>query len=135
MSCSGVCNSVSSPSDPSLRRLSVFFFFPADDGIRADLVTAVQTCALPILHVDTVTVPTCTTVMRQGYRHKDRLLRPAMVGVTDPTVFEQVQEDGQPIVEANGTEPAATTDSDDAGTNAPSDDDAVPAQPESSNSE
>jgi molecular chaperone GrpE len=34
---------------------------------------------------DTVTVPTCTTVMRQGYTHKERLLRPAMVGVTDPS--------------------------------------------------
>ncbi|HET6876272.1 MAG TPA: nucleotide exchange factor GrpE [Jatrophihabitans sp.] len=33
---------------------------------------------------DAVTVPTCTTVMRKGYRHKDRLLRPAMVGVSDP---------------------------------------------------
>ena len=46
---------------------------------------------------DTVTVPTCTTIMRQGYRHRDRLLRPAMVGVTDPTVFEQVSEDGKPL--------------------------------------
>jgi molecular chaperone GrpE len=34
---------------------------------------------------DTVTVPTCTTVMRQGYTHNERLLRPAMVGVTDPS--------------------------------------------------
>ena len=33
---------------------------------------------------DEVSVPTCTTVMRKGYRHGDRLLRPAMVGVTDP---------------------------------------------------
>jgi molecular chaperone GrpE len=33
---------------------------------------------------DAVTEPTCTTVMRQGYRYQDRLLRPAMVGVTDP---------------------------------------------------
>jgi len=33
---------------------------------------------------DAVDVPTCTTVMRKGYRHKDRLLRPAMVGVSDP---------------------------------------------------
>ena len=33
---------------------------------------------------DTVDVPTATTVMRQGYRLGDRLLRPAMVGVTDP---------------------------------------------------
>src|SRR5258708_18009540 len=30
-----------------------FFFFQAEDGIRDDLVTGVQTCALPILiHVD-----------------------------------------------------------------------------------
>lgn len=33
---------------------------------------------------DAVTEPTCTTVMRQGYRYQERLLRPAMVGVTDP---------------------------------------------------
>jgi molecular chaperone GrpE len=32
-----------------------------------------------------VAVPTCTTVMRKGYRFHDRLLRPAMVGVTDPS--------------------------------------------------
>ena len=28
--------------------LFVFFFFQAEDGIRDDLVTGVQTCALPI---------------------------------------------------------------------------------------
>lgn len=33
---------------------------------------------------DDVAAPTCTTVMRAGYRLHDRLLRPAMVGVTDP---------------------------------------------------
>jgi molecular chaperone GrpE len=33
---------------------------------------------------DEVTEPTCTTVMRPGYKHNDRLLRPAMVGVSDP---------------------------------------------------
>ena len=33
---------------------------------------------------DAVTVPTCTTVMRPGFKHHDRLIRPAMVGVTDP---------------------------------------------------
>ncbi|MDP9093202.1 MAG: nucleotide exchange factor GrpE [Actinomycetota bacterium] len=33
---------------------------------------------------DEVTEPTSTTVMRRGYRHGDRLLRPAMVGVTEP---------------------------------------------------
>src|SRR6476660_5312017 len=30
------------------RKLFVFFFFQAEDGIRDDLVTGVQTCALPI---------------------------------------------------------------------------------------
>ena len=29
-----------------------FFFFQAEDGIRDDLVTGVQTCALPIFTVD-----------------------------------------------------------------------------------
>src|SRR5258708_20417675 len=32
---------------PTLAR-EVFFFFQAEDGIRDDLVTGVQTCALPI---------------------------------------------------------------------------------------
>lgn len=31
-----------------------------------------------------VQVPTTTAVMRRGYEYHDRLLRPAMVGVTDP---------------------------------------------------
>src|SRR5258708_20407513 len=31
-----------------VRALRVFFFFQAEDGIRDDLVTGVQTCALPI---------------------------------------------------------------------------------------
>jgi len=34
---------------------------------------------------DDVTEPTATTVMRKGYRQGDRLLRPAMVGVSDPS--------------------------------------------------
>ncbi|MDT4946750.1 MAG: molecular chaperone GrpE, partial [Pseudonocardiales bacterium] len=33
---------------------------------------------------DEVTEPTCTTVMRVGYKHGERLLRPAMVGVSEP---------------------------------------------------
>ena len=34
---------------------------------------------------DDVDVPTCTHVMRRGYRRGDRVLRAAMVGVADPT--------------------------------------------------
>jgi len=33
---------------------------------------------------DEVTEPTATMIMRQGYRHADRLVRPAMVGVSEP---------------------------------------------------
>src|SRR5258708_29951508 len=32
----------------------LFFFFQAEDGIRDDLVTGVQTCALPISHFPTM---------------------------------------------------------------------------------
>ena len=35
--------------------LFFFFFFQAEDGIRDDLVTGVQTCALPILSVFSAT--------------------------------------------------------------------------------
>src|SRR5207244_8552734 len=34
--------------------LLIFFFFQAEDGIRDDLVTGVQTCALPIFPVNSV---------------------------------------------------------------------------------
>ena len=39
-----------------------------------------------VLHTesDEVDIPTSTTVMRRGYMHGERLLRPAMVGVSEP---------------------------------------------------
>src|SRR2546422_11636096 len=37
--------------------ISFFFFFQAEDGIRDVAVTGVQTCALPIWFLDTVSVP------------------------------------------------------------------------------
>src|SRR5947208_728811 len=43
----GPCNLFSFLADPS-----ILFFFQAEDGIRDDLVTGVQTCALPIFRVD-----------------------------------------------------------------------------------
>jgi molecular chaperone GrpE len=78
---------------------------------------------------DTVTVPTCTTVMRQGYKHHDRLLRPAMVGVTDPTVFTQVTEDGQPVTDPEATAHGdPTTQGEPGNTNAQPHEDEVPAE-------
>lgn len=56
-----------------------------------------------VLHDESadVTVPTCTTVMRPGYKHNDRLLRPAMVGVSDPA-----DPQPQPQADEQADEPA-----------------------------
>src|SRR5215216_912576 len=45
-SCHGSRHNTAAPAE-----LVLFFFFQAEDGIRDDLVTGVQTCALPILPV------------------------------------------------------------------------------------
>lgn len=52
---------------------------------------------------DTVTVATCTTVMRPGYKHHDRLLRPAMVGVTDPATATATATGEMPETPAGDT--------------------------------
>src|SRR5438093_4457323 len=39
---------VAAPTAPCTKHTSLFFFFQAEDGIRAWSVTGVQTCALPI---------------------------------------------------------------------------------------
>jgi molecular chaperone GrpE len=65
-----------------------------------------------VLHAesDEVSEPTCTTVMRRGYKHGDRLLRPAMVGVTDPahTTPAASTEEPEPHPEADLSETSAT---------------------------
>jgi molecular chaperone GrpE len=55
-----------------------------------------------------VSEPSCTTVMRKGYRHGDRLLRPAMVGVSDPVpgAHAAPPAEAAPAAEAIGDEPA-----------------------------
>jgi molecular chaperone GrpE len=57
---------------------------------------------------DSVSVPTATAVLRPGYKHGERLLRPAMVGVTDPVSYT-VPTGDQPATEAQqpGEEPSA----------------------------
>ena len=74
---------------------------------------------------DAVTVATCTTVMRQGYTHGDRLLRPAMVGVSEPaqgagpetadaiedaTAGAERHVDDEPVPGENQTPPDESTD-------------------------
>src|SRR5258708_28775814 len=54
--------------------LCFFFFFQAEDGIRDDLVTGVQTCALPISHdqveamaiADRITLLNAGTIEQEG---------------------------------------------------------------------
>jgi molecular chaperone GrpE len=56
-----------------------------------------------VLHTesDDVSEPICTIVMRRGYQHGDRLLRPAMVGVTEPVtqVPPAAEEPAEPTAE------------------------------------
>ena len=68
---------------------------------------------------DSVTQPTCTTILRQGYKHGDRLLRAAMVGVTDPAnpvpaQTPELVEDNDAATDADPAEdvspPASATD-------------------------
>jgi molecular chaperone GrpE len=60
---------------------------------------------------DAVTEPTCTTVLRQGYLHRDRLLRPAMVGVSDPTAPPGLGGD-RPLEPSNAKHAAAESEAD-----------------------
>ena len=57
-----------------------------------------------------VSVPTATTVLRQGYRRGDRVLRTAMVAVTDPgssAVTAEAEPASAPQVQTGDTEPSA----------------------------
>ena len=58
-----------------------------------------------------VKVPTATTVLRQGYRRGDRVLRTAMVAVTDPEVAAAAPDEAEPA-EPAPTDPAVDPASD-----------------------
>jgi molecular chaperone GrpE len=70
---------------------------------------------------DDVTEPTCTTVMRVGYRLGERLLRPAMVGVSDPSAAasanaastSETTAGAQPVDNEPSTDAAEPASSDD----------------------
>jgi molecular chaperone GrpE len=65
---------------------------------------------------DKVAEPTCTLVLRKGYRHRDRLLRAAMVGVTEPAnPFEPTAVEPEDAAPANGKHAAPDTDDEPAG--------------------
>jgi molecular chaperone GrpE len=74
-----------------------------------------------------VSVPTCTTVLRPGYRYGERLVRPAMVGVTDPEpATEQAaanasEDSGEPTGEPDPSETNADPPKKDEGLTQPPD--------------
>ena len=75
----GAFKAVSDQLDSILERLGLESFGTEGDPFDPSLHEAVMHAESP-----DVNVPTATSVMRKGYRHGERLLRPAMVGVTDP---------------------------------------------------
>ncbi|MGH8775231.1 MAG: nucleotide exchange factor GrpE [Jiangellaceae bacterium] len=46
---------------------------------------------------DEVTVPTCTRVLMPGYRHGDRVIRPARVAVAEPTEMLPTPDDADDV--------------------------------------
>src|SRR5690348_4488606 len=93
----GALKAVADHFDSVLNKAGVVAFGEVGDPFDPALHEAVMHDESP-----DVTRATCTTVLRQGFRLGDRLLRPAMVGVTDPTE--------QPAEAAHGTtEPDSDT--------------------------
>jgi molecular chaperone GrpE len=75
----GALKAVADHLDGTLSKLGLTSFGEVGDPFDPVIHEAVQHA-----ESDEVTEPTCTTVMRVGYKHGERLLRPAMVGVSEP---------------------------------------------------
>jgi molecular chaperone GrpE len=112
----GALKAVADKLDATFTKLGLVAFGEVGDPFDPSIHEAV-------LHneSDEVSVPTCTTVMRPGYKHHDRLLRPAMVGVTDPTTWTPAPTEAQNEPTPSG-EPGET--------NAQAQEDEIPAQGE-----
>jgi len=76
----GAFKAVADQFDTALTKLGLEAF--AEVG---DLFDPAQHEAVLHSESDAVDAPTVTTVMRRGYKFADRLVRPAMVGVSEPT--------------------------------------------------
>src|SRR5438552_5301165 len=60
-----------------------FFFFQAEDGIRDDLVTGVQTCALPIFQALMASGQLTSRQLTQGYIRRMQSLNPLLHSVIE----------------------------------------------------
>lgn len=102
----GALKAVADKLDAAFGKLGLVSFGTVGDPFDPSIHEAV-------LHdeSDDVSVPTCTTVMRPGFLHRERLLRPAMVGVSDPThpVAQTPTADPVDLVDsADPVDPAAS---------------------------
>jgi len=88
----GAFKAVADQFDTALTKLGLEAF--AEVG---DLFDPAQHEAVLHSESDAVDAPTVTTVMRRGYKFADRLVRPAMVGVSEP------EHATQPADESAGT--------------------------------
>ena len=75
----GPLKSVADKLDATVTKLGLAKF-----GEVGDLFDPAQHEAVMHGESEAVDVPTCTQILRPGYRHNERLLRPAMVAVSDP---------------------------------------------------
>lgn len=91
----GAFKAVADQLDAVLAKLGLVTFGTEGDPFDPALHEAVMHAVS-----DEVQSPTATTVMRKGYQYGERLLRPAMVGVTDPeSPSEQTVPDIEPAAE------------------------------------
>jgi len=86
----GAFKAVSDQLDVILAKLGLVSFGEQGDLFDPSLHEAVMHAVS-----NDVDAPTATSVMRKGYQHGERLLRPAMVGVTDPAAAELDTEDDE----------------------------------------
>jgi molecular chaperone GrpE len=84
----GAFKAVADQFDTALTKLGLEAF--AEVG---DLFDPAQHEAVLHSESDAVDAPTVTTVMRRGYKFADRLVRPAMVGVSEPAHSPQPTEE------------------------------------------
>jgi len=75
----GAFKSVADQLEVTLTKLGLEAFGEVGDPFDPSLHEAVTHA-----ESDDVTQPTATLIMRRGYRHADRIVRPAMVGVSEP---------------------------------------------------